>query len=66
MYRVTVTDLSTGGAQSKELRPGDYVIIATPPCVARMVESLAGGRTHTLVVTDRVPGPADGLWRPES
>lgn len=54
--KVTVEDLETGEIESKEVRPGDYVIVSVAPAYTSNVVAYKNG-TH--VITVKVETPPD-------
>lgn len=65
VIRVTVTDLQTGQASSRELNAGDYMLIPTGPAYLSTTQVRANGATHVLTVKgcrpQRTAAPAAAL-----
>lgn len=50
--RVTVQDLATGDVETKDIPPGDYIILCTAPCDVSHIQAYGNG-THVLTVKGR-------------
>jgi hypothetical protein len=54
--RVTVLDHASGDVATREVPPGEYIILCTQPCDVTHIQSYRQGRTQVLTVKGRIPG----------
>ena len=50
--RVTVEDLKTGKTQTRDVPPGDYVLLTTEPAYVAHINAFANG-THVVTIKGR-------------
>lgn len=56
--RVTVLDHATGQTETKEIPPGEYLIICTAPCDVAHTQVYPKSGTHVLTIKGRIAGRA--------
>lgn len=54
--RVTVLDHASGETETKEVPPGEYLILCTRPCWVSHVQAYPKSGTHVLTVKGRIAG----------
>ena len=50
--RITVEDLETGKTQTRDVPPGDYVLLTTEPAHVAHINAFANG-THVVTIKGR-------------
>ncbi|NUR80773.1 MAG: hypothetical protein HOQ21_10055 [Dermatophilaceae bacterium] len=53
--RVTVEDLETGEKETKDIAPGDFILVACEPCYLGSVQRYPKSGTTQLTVKDHHP-----------
>jgi hypothetical protein len=58
--RVTVEDLETGETATRDVVPGDYILIPLKPCYLDGIQRYPGKGTTVLTLKDNNPQKAGG------